>query len=67
MKAADRVAATARMLESPHARYPDVADDTVKGAMKRLQDAIADLARLELKLRGRQWHAPQDVPDRLRR
>jgi hypothetical protein len=64
MKAADRVASTARMLESLHARYPNAADDTVKAAMKRLQDAITDFARLELKLRGRQWHAPQDVPDR---
>ena len=64
MKAADRVANTARMLQGLHARYPDATDGTVKAAMKRLEDAITDLARLELKLRGRQWHAPQDVPDR---
>jgi len=64
MNAADRVATTARMLENLHARYPDAADDTVKGAMKRLQDAITGLTKLELKLRGRQEHAHQDVPDR---
>ena len=64
MKAADRVASTARMLESLHARYPSAADDTVKAAMKRMEDAITDLARLELKLRGRQWHARCSRPMR---
>jgi len=63
MKAEDRVVSTARMLESLNARYPNAADETVKAATKRMQDAITDLARLELKLRGHQWHAPQDVPD----
>ena len=62
--AADRIAATVQMLASLHARHADATDDTVLGAMKRLQEAIADLTNLELKLRGRRWHAPQDVPDR---
>jgi hypothetical protein len=61
---ADRIAATARMLVSLYVRLAGAASEPMSSTEKRLQEAIADLTRLELKLRGRRWHAPQDVPDR---
>jgi hypothetical protein len=51
---ADRIAATARMLVSLHARRAGGANDPRSDTVKRLQEAIADLTRLELKLRQRQ-------------
>jgi hypothetical protein len=48
---ADRLAATARMLVSLHARHAAATNDTLSGTVKRLQEAIADLTRLESKLR----------------
>jgi hypothetical protein len=62
--AADRIAATARMLARLRARLPGGATESVLTTNKRLHEAIADLTRLELKLRARRWCAPQDVPDR---
>jgi hypothetical protein len=60
---ADRIAQTARMLVNLRARLAGGAGDQVSGTAKHLQEAIADLTRLELKLRGRRWHAPQDDPN----
>jgi hypothetical protein len=62
--AAERIAATIRMLLRLQARLEGRASAPALSAMKRLQEAIADLTRMELKLRGRRWHVPQDVPDR---
>ena len=62
--AAERIAATVRMLLRLQARREGGASALALSTTKRLQDAIADLTRLELKMRGRRWQAPQDVPDR---